>query len=130
MCTSACRRAESRHGKRLNPRKADLHRWRETFAEKLRDQGIEAEVTRQALWLRSTGQFTRRATQLLASLEHAGLSVQPEALRQSLARLEMPFVLTRVGQQFRYQVPLQCAQILEEDTEYLLRSEIKSITST
>jgi hypothetical protein len=32
-------RAESRHGKRLNPRKADLHRWRETFAEKLRDQG-------------------------------------------------------------------------------------------
>jgi hypothetical protein len=29
-------RTESRHGKRLNPRKADLHRWRETFAEKLR----------------------------------------------------------------------------------------------
>ena len=27
-------RAESRHGKRLNPRKADLQRWRETFAEK------------------------------------------------------------------------------------------------
>jgi hypothetical protein len=41
-------RAESRHGKRLNPRKGDLHRWRETFAEKLRDQGIEAEATRQA----------------------------------------------------------------------------------
>jgi hypothetical protein len=41
-------RAESRHGKRLNPRKADLHRWRETFAEKLHDQGIEAEATRQA----------------------------------------------------------------------------------
>ena len=41
-------RAESRHGKRLNPRKADLHRWRGTFAEKLRDQGIEAEATRQA----------------------------------------------------------------------------------
>jgi Relaxase/Mobilisation nuclease domain len=41
-------RAESKHGKRLNPRKADLHRWRETFAEKLRDRGIEAEATRQA----------------------------------------------------------------------------------
>jgi hypothetical protein len=41
-------RAESRHGKRLNPRKAELHRWRESFAEKLRDQGIEAEATRQA----------------------------------------------------------------------------------
>jgi len=41
-------RAESKHGRRLNPRKADLHRWRETFAEKLREQGIEAEATRQA----------------------------------------------------------------------------------
>ncbi len=41
-------RAESKHAKRLNPRKADLHRWRETFAEKLRERGIEAEATRQA----------------------------------------------------------------------------------
>ncbi len=41
-------RAESTLGKRLNPRKADLHRWRETFAEKLRGQGIDAEATRQA----------------------------------------------------------------------------------
>ena len=36
-------RAESKHGKRLNPRKADLHRWREIFAEKLRDRGVEAD---------------------------------------------------------------------------------------
>jgi Relaxase/Mobilisation nuclease domain len=41
-------RAESRNGKRLNPRKADLHRWRETFAEKLRGYGVDAEATRQA----------------------------------------------------------------------------------
>ncbi len=41
-------RAESKHGKRLNPRKGDLHRWRETFAEKLRGHGIEAEASRQA----------------------------------------------------------------------------------
>jgi hypothetical protein len=41
-------RAESKSGKRLNPRKADLHRWRETFAEKLRGWGVEASATRQA----------------------------------------------------------------------------------
>jgi hypothetical protein len=41
-------RAESKYGKRLNPRKGDLHRWRETFAEKLRGHGVEAEATRQA----------------------------------------------------------------------------------
>jgi hypothetical protein len=39
-------RAESKQGKRLNPRKADLQRWRETFAEKLRGWGVEAEATR------------------------------------------------------------------------------------
>jgi len=41
-------RAESNHGRRLNPRKTDLHRWRETFAARLRERGIEAEATRQA----------------------------------------------------------------------------------
>ncbi|HEX6705065.1 MAG TPA: conjugal transfer protein TraS [Albitalea sp.] len=40
-------RAESKQGRRLNPRKADLHRWREVFAEKLRGWGIDAEATRQ-----------------------------------------------------------------------------------
>jgi hypothetical protein len=40
-------RAESKDGRRLNPRKTDLHRWRETFAEKLRGWGIDAEATRQ-----------------------------------------------------------------------------------
>ena len=40
-------KAESRHGQRLNPRKADLYRWRETFAERLRERGIDAEATRQ-----------------------------------------------------------------------------------
>lgn len=42
-------RAVSRLGKRLNPRKSDLHRWRETFAEKLRGYGVEAEATRQVI---------------------------------------------------------------------------------
>ena len=42
-------RAESKTGRRLNPRRADLQRWRETFAEKLRERGIEAEATRQAV---------------------------------------------------------------------------------
>ncbi|HMS82656.1 MAG TPA: relaxase/mobilization nuclease domain-containing protein [Nitrospira sp.] len=32
-------------GCRLNPRKADLHRWREGFAEALREHGIEATTT-------------------------------------------------------------------------------------
>ena len=49
-------KAESKHGKRLNPRKADLHRWRETFAERLREWGIDAEASRQA----SRGEYRNR----------------------------------------------------------------------
>lgn len=41
-------KAESQSGVRLNPRKADLHRWRESFAEKLQELGIDAEASRQA----------------------------------------------------------------------------------
>ena len=40
-------RAEGLDGKRLNPRKEDLRRWRETFAERLRGWGIEAEASSQ-----------------------------------------------------------------------------------
>jgi hypothetical protein len=40
-------RAEGKDGRRLNPRKADLRRWREVFAEQLRERGIEAEASSQ-----------------------------------------------------------------------------------
>ncbi len=42
-------RAESLNGRRLNPRKADLQRWRALFAEKLRELGIDAEATSRSL---------------------------------------------------------------------------------
>lgn len=66
-------RAESKHGRRLNPRKADLQRWRETFAEKLRGWGVDAEATRQAsrgvsrnhpsLWRKKAEEEGRQRTQ-------------------------------------------------------------------
>jgi hypothetical protein len=41
-----CVVARSDDGTRLNPRKADLQDWRESFASHLRDHGIEANATR------------------------------------------------------------------------------------
>lgn len=38
-------RALGEHGERLNPKKADLERWRQTFAEALRERGVDAEAT-------------------------------------------------------------------------------------
>ena len=43
-----CVKAEGMDGVRLNPRKADLQRWRERFAFELRERGVEAEATRRA----------------------------------------------------------------------------------
>lgn len=40
-----CVKAVSLEGVRLNPRKADQRRWRERFAEKLREHGVEANAT-------------------------------------------------------------------------------------
>lgn len=37
--------ANSNDGARLNPKKADLEAWRQTFARALRDRGVEAEAT-------------------------------------------------------------------------------------
>jgi len=78
-------RAESMSGQRLNPRKADLHRWRETFAERLRGLGVEAEATRQA---------TR------------GVSRRPEHLWQIKARtdlrLKQPGASSKSGNAYRH----------------------------
>ena len=72
-------RAESKHGKRLNPRKADLHRWRETFADKLRGWGVEAEATRQA----TRGEQRRYATLWQVKAAQEGRLHKPHAESKS-----------------------------------------------
>lgn len=42
-------RAAGHHGNRLNLKKNDFRRWRETFAEELRERGIEANATSRAV---------------------------------------------------------------------------------
>ena len=103
-------RAESKQGLRLNPRKADLHRWRETFAERLREWGIDAEATPQAVrgsrhrndrvWARKTGVprdlrpskaeelppgMRKQALQAWAEITR-GLAASPEASDRELAK--------------------------------------------
>lgn len=47
-----CVMAKDIEGKRLNPRKNDLQAWREQFATKLKEQGIEAKATKRIQRLR------------------------------------------------------------------------------
>ena len=100
-------RAESRLGRRLNPRKTDLHRWRETFAAKLRERGIEAEATRQAtrgaaqrypaLWQVKAGEGSRLQKQP-PTLKH-GASAQANRQAAQAAWRELATALATTGRE-------------------------------
>ena len=67
-----CVKAMGKDGIRLNPRKADLQRWREIFAEKLNDHGIEANATK-----RQVRGITRKPKkQKVLHLEQRGIDSQ------------------------------------------------------
>jgi hypothetical protein len=50
-----CVVAAGEDGRRLNPRKADLRRWRESFAETLRERGVDAMATTRRQHLQRQG---------------------------------------------------------------------------
>jgi len=76
-------RGESRRGKRLNPRKADLQRWRETFAERLRGWGIDALASRQA----SRGQIRNYEPLWRVKAAQEGRLTRPRAYFSDRGRL-------------------------------------------
>ena len=97
-------RAESRRGWRLNPRKTDLHRWRETFAAKLRERGIEAEATRQAtrgaahrhpaLWQIKAGEGSRLQKQVPTMKIGAGAQASRSAAQAAWRELAAALATT------------------------------------
>lgn len=82
-------RALGRDGERLNPRKADLQLWRETFAAVLRDRGVEAEATPR----RARGVVRkpeRMADRRLRERFEGGEGPMPETLKGALRSAAMP----------------------------------------
>ena len=117
-------RAVSRLGKRLNPRKTDLHRWRETFAEKLRGYGVEAEATRQTtrgqhrkpdpLWrlkAREEGRL-RRAT----SSKQSGVQNHPARKAAVDAWVQIGLALAKSGEAADRQLAGHVARFIKEMT--------------
>jgi hypothetical protein len=77
-------RAERSDGVRLNPRKADLRRWRERFASRLQDRGVNAVATH--AWTRGA----KRAPQALwrvKAQEHGTLH-KPRPVQRSPVSVE------------------------------------------
>ena len=77
-------KATDRHGARLNPRKADLQRWRELFAERLREQGIEANATPR----KARGIVARAEKQVIRHMEQRGVTPWTKASRLASAKRE------------------------------------------
>jgi hypothetical protein len=88
----------------------------------------ETESQRDRIVVYATAPLSKRfsLSDLIKILESHGYSPGPENLKQSLARLELAFVLGREGAQYFYRVPLQRDLILADDTEYLMRTELKA----
>lgn len=72
-----CVKSRSLDGTRLNPRKGDLQRWREGFAEALRENGVEAAATNRLQRLqrdRGQKQSVRQMKQRGKTLDRGGRS--------------------------------------------------------
>lgn len=80
-----CVKTESLDGHRLNPRKADLQRWRERFAYELRERGVEAEATRRAT--RVDREKINKPWEV-TRLEERGLPTNPPPAAPNPARVE------------------------------------------
>ncbi|MGX7006074.1 relaxase/mobilization nuclease domain-containing protein [Caballeronia sp. KNU42] len=65
-----CVQMQGRDGTRLNPRKADLQRWREGFARSLREYGVEANATPR----RTRGVTRRYASQAVVHMRERGIA--------------------------------------------------------
>jgi hypothetical protein len=76
-------KARGYDGKRLNPRKEDLHRWREGFVESLRDHGVEAVATKRQQRLRSE----KGVAQAIAQIKARGETPQTEGRKSSPDRI-------------------------------------------
>ncbi|QGG78945.1 relaxase/mobilization nuclease domain-containing protein [Pseudomonas syringae] len=77
-------KAMDKDGVRLNPRKADLQRWREQFAEKLREQGIEANATPR----KARGVVRKPEKQVVRQMERRGVKTRTKAAQRADAELE------------------------------------------
>ena len=71
-------------GRRLNPRKADLQEWREVFAAKLRDQGVDAEATPR----RSRGVIRKPEPTVIRHIEQGDKTHNPRVSKVRAAKVK------------------------------------------
>lgn len=70
------------------------------------------------------GQFSM--TELWNLLKHLNFDYHPEAVKESLARLELAYILKREGDQYRYCIPLFVEMIKKQGPAEMLERELKT----
>ncbi|MDL2284755.1 relaxase/mobilization nuclease domain-containing protein [Oxalobacter sp. OttesenSCG-928-P03] len=75
---------QGRDGRRLDPKKADLQAWRETFAEKIREQGHEAEATSR----RARGVVRKSIKAVIKHIESGDKTHKPRVSRVRALQME------------------------------------------
>lgn len=70
-------------GTRLNPRKADLQAWREGFADKLRDQGVDADASPR----RARGVIRKPEPNVIRHIERGDRSHEPRVSKVRAAKV-------------------------------------------
>lgn len=71
-------------GRQLNPRKDDLQEWREAFADKLRDQGIDAEATGR----RSRGVIKKPEPSVIRHIERGDKTHKPRVSKVRASKIK------------------------------------------
>ncbi len=71
-------------GTRLNPRKADLQQWRVGFAEKLRDQGVDAEASPR----NSRGVVKKAEASVIRHIERGDKTHKPRVSKVKAAKIK------------------------------------------
>lgn len=71
-------------GTRLNPRKADLQEWREGFADKLRDQGVDAVATPRS----SRGVVKKAEPNVIRHIERGDKTHEPRVSKVMAAKIK------------------------------------------
>ncbi len=92
-----CVKATALDGTRLNPRKADLQRWREVFARQLRENGVECEATPRAQRLqrnRGEKQSVRHKKARGEPLDRVGKAPQDRQRAERARRVEALTIAT------------------------------------
>ncbi len=95
-----CLKLEGDDGRRLNPRKADLKRWRDGFAASLREHGIEANsTTRLARLMRDRGPDRAEKSMLAEGRKRESGGISPDRISRAEKlekdRLEYYYAATR-----------------------------------